>query len=141
MRKDKAFPFRVAFSLVLVILDFFIIPQVLSMLVHLKQGSILTFHWSILGGIIAIPTVKDMWLWLQPAVFVAIVWIWLAERSLLNVVYVDDQPRSAGHGQHGSARWMSPAEVDQSFSVHELPQKTERRLVIYDRWHCPWGRR
>lgn len=120
MRKDKAFPFRVAFTLVAVVLDLFVIPQLLSMLIHLKQGTIMDFHWSILGGIIAIPMVKDIWFWLQPAALGAIAWIWLTGRSMVNVVYDDDQPRPAGHGQHGTARWLTEKEIDKNFSTHRF---------------------
>lgn len=120
MKKDRAFPFRVGFTVAVIILDFFIIPQVLSILIHLKQGNPTGFHWSILGGITAIPMVRDIWLWLQPAALGTIAWIWLTGRSLVNVVYDDDQPRAAGHGQHGTARWLSENEVDRKFSTHRF---------------------
>jgi len=119
VRKDKAFPFRVAFTVVLVILDFFIIPQLLSMLIHSKHG-LLNYSWSVFGGIKALPTVKSIWLWLQPAALGVIAWIWLTGRSLVNVVYDNDQPRPAGHGQHGTARWMTQKEVDKHFSTHNF---------------------
>lgn len=118
MKKDRAFPFRVGFTVAVIILDLFIIPQILSMLIYLKQGDSNNFQWSIFGGIIAIPMVKDIWFWLQPAVLGAIAWIWLTGRSLVNVVYDDDQPRSAGHGQHGTARWLTEKEIDRNFRTH-----------------------
>ena len=119
-KKDKAFPFRVGFTLIIIILDLLVIPQILIIPLLVKQQSIAAFHFSLLGGIKALPTVLHIWFWLQPVAVGAIVWIWLTGRSLVNVNYDSDLPQVAGHGQHGTARWLLDSEVDSFFSTHKF---------------------
>lgn len=120
MKKDKALPFRVAFTFVLLLLDFIIIPQILLAPIYLKQGNISSFSITFLGWVSAIPVVKGVWLWLQPAVIGAVVWIWLTGRSLVNVNHNSLVPQASGHGQHGTARWQTIKEIDKNFKVHHF---------------------
>lgn len=119
-KKDKAFPFRVGFTFVVVILDFLVLPQILIIPLLIKQQSLAAFHFSLFGGIKALPGVFHVWAWLQPLAAGAVVWIWVTGRSLVNVNYDSALPRAAGHGQHGTSRWLSDAEVDRYFSAHKL---------------------
>lgn len=120
MRQDKALPFRITFTGIIVVLDFMVIPQLLTIPIYIKQSTISNFHWSVFGGIVALPTVKDVWVWLQPAAVGAIIWLWLAGRSLVNVVYNSDLPQPAGHGQHGTAKWLTDTEIDKNFTTHKF---------------------
>lgn len=117
-RKDKALPFRIAFTLIVIILDFIVLPQLLIAPVHLKQGTFSQFQFTATGWIAALPVVKSVWLWLQPMAVGAVVWLWVSGRSLVNVNYNADMPQTAGHGQHGTARWQTDKEIDRNFSVH-----------------------
>lgn len=119
-RKDKALPFRITFTIIIILLDLLVIPQILLVPIYVKQGTFAYFHWSFFGGITVLPKVKSVWLWLQPAAAGAIAWLWLTGRSLVNIVYTDDLPQPAGHGQHGTARWMTDAEIDRYFSTHKF---------------------
>lgn len=118
MKKDKALPFRIAFTLVLILLDIIIIPQLLLAPIHLKQGTLNQFAITLLGWITALPIIKGVWLWLQPAIIGAVIWIWMTGRSLVNVSYHADVPQASGHGQHGTARWQTVKEIDKNFEVH-----------------------
>lgn len=120
MKKDKALPFRIAFTFVLVFLDIIIIPQLLLAPIYLKQGNISSFSITILGWVSAITVVKGVWFWLQPAVIGIIVWLWLTGRSLVNINYNSDIPQASGHGQHGTARWQTVKEIDRHFKVHNF---------------------
>jgi len=120
VRKDKALPFRIVFTLLVVILDFIVIPQLLMVPVHLKQGAFSQFHFSVLGWVSAFPLVKEIWLWIQPMALGAVAWLWLTGRSLVNVNYNNDMPQPAGHGQHGTARWQTDEEIDRNFSIHSF---------------------
>lgn len=119
-KKDKAFPFRVTFTVIVIILDFMVIPQLLIIPLMMKQQSMAAFHLSLLGGLKALTKVFHIWSWLQPLAIGAIVWIWLTGRSLVNVNYDSDLPQAAGHGQHGTARWLSELEVDVFFTTHKF---------------------
>lgn len=119
-KKDKAFPFRVAFTIIVVALDFLVIPQLLIIPLLIKQQSLAAFHFSFFGAIKALPEVFHIWSWLQPLAVGVIVGIWLTGRSLVNVNYDSDLPQVAGHGQHGTARWLSEAEVDAFFNAHKF---------------------
>jgi len=120
MRKDKALPFRIAFTLIVAALDFVIIPQLLVAPIQLKQGALAQFRITAIGWIAALPLVKNIWLWLQPIAVAAVVWLWLSGRSLVNVNFNADIPQPAGHGQHGTARWQTEKEIDRNFSVHSF---------------------
>ncbi len=121
MRQDKAFPFRVTFTGVIFTLDIWLLPQLLTVLNSLKQQhSIAAFHLSVFGGFRDLPLVWDTWCWLQPLVIGVIVFIWLTGRSLVNVHYDSDLPQTAGHGQHGTSKWLQENEVDHYFSVHKI---------------------
>lgn len=120
MKKDKALPFRIAFTLIVIILDIVVIPQLLMAGINLKQGTISQFSLTATGWIAALPAVKDIWIWIQPMAAGAVLWLWLTGRSLVNVNYNADIPQASGHGQHGTARWQTPKEIDQSFQVHKF---------------------
>lgn len=120
MRKDKALPFRITFTVILLLLDFIVIPQLLLLPLLMKQGIISQFSITFWGWIKAIPVVKGVWFWLQPAVFGAIVWLWLTGRSLVNINYNSDVPQVSGHGQHGTAKWQTAKEIDKNFKVHSF---------------------
>ncbi|NLK51459.1 MAG: hypothetical protein GX295_03285 [Syntrophomonadaceae bacterium] len=66
------------------------------------------------------PQVKSLWLWLQPVVVMAIAWLWLTGRSLVNVNYNKEIPNPSGHGQYGTARWQTEREIDQNFVSHRF---------------------
>lgn len=120
MKKDKALLFRVAFTFIVVIIDFVVLPQVLLIPSQIKQGMFNQFRFSIFGWIAALPQVLDVWKYIQPMAVGAIAWIWLTGRSLVNVYYQGDVPHPSGHGQHGTARWQTEKEVDQNFKVHRF---------------------
>jgi type IV secretion system protein VirD4 len=126
MRKDKALPFRVAFTLIVAVLDFVIIPQLLMVPIQLKQGAPTQLQITAAGWITALPLVKNVWLWLQPIAVAAVVWLWLTGRSLVNVNFNADIPQPAGHGQHGTARWQTEKEIDRNFSVHSFKKEADQ---------------
>ena len=113
MKKDKALPFRIVFSVIILLIDFMLIPQLL--LIPIQQEASVTLT----GWIVALPEIKNIWLWLQPMAVGAIIWIWATGRSLVNVNH-GDMPGPSGHGQHGTARWQTGKEVDQSFTSHKF---------------------
>jgi type IV secretion system protein VirD4 len=118
MRKDGALPFRIVFTIVLAGIDFLLLPQFFMIPVHLREGTTNEFRLSFLGWAAAWERVKGIWIWIQPMAAGAVAWIWLAGRSLVNVNPSGDTPQSAGHGQHGTARWQTDKEVDCNFTVH-----------------------
>lgn len=119
-KKDKAFPFRVFFTLIVIVFDICILPQLLSLPFYLRSGNLTDFSLTALGWIPALKETKQVWVWLQPAAVGAVAWIWLTGRSLVNVVYDADVPRPSGHGQHGTARWQTEKEIDKNFKVHHF---------------------
>ena len=120
MRKDKALPFRIAFTLIVIIIDFVVLPQVLMIPSQVKHGTYNQFELSVFGWIAALPQVFDVWKYIQPMAVAAIAWIWLTGRSLVNVNYKGDVPRPSGHGQFGTARWQTEKEIDKNFNVHRF---------------------
>lgn len=120
MKKDKALPFRVVFTLLIIVLDFVIVPQLLIVPIHLKQATFAQFTLTSTGWITALPVVKSIWIWLQPMVVGAVIWLWMTGRSLVNVNYNADIPQPSGHGQHGTARWQTDKEIDKNFNVHSF---------------------
>ncbi|MGE5545250.1 MAG: hypothetical protein ACM3UW_09795 [Bacillota bacterium] len=120
MRRDKALPFRIVFTVIVVTLDFIVLPQLLLALIHFKQGTFSQFQFSFFGWITALPHVKDVWIWIQPMAIGAVTWIWLTGRSLVNMNYLDDVPQPSGHGQHGTARWQTDEEIGHNFKVHRF---------------------
>lgn len=119
-RKDKALPFRIAFTLIVIILDFIVIPQLLIAPIHIKQGTFTQYQFTATGWITALPLIKGIWLWLQPMAVGAVVWLWVTGRSLVNVNYNADIPQPSGHGQHGTAKWQTEKEIDKNFKVHSF---------------------
>lgn len=120
MKKDKALPFRIAFTVVVIVLDVVIIPQLLLAPIHLKQGTFSQFMLTPAGWLVALPAVKGVWFWLQPMAVGAIVWLWLTGRSLINVTCNADVPQPSGHGQHGTASWQTEKEIDENFQTHSF---------------------
>lgn len=64
-----------------------------------------------------VPKMRMIWFYLQPATIVAVAWVWLQGRSNLHQ-FSGDAPGPAGHGQFGTARWMTEMEADRTFSKH-----------------------
>lgn len=136
MKKDKAFKFRLFITFVVFIADFFIFPFLIAKILgQVNQESMIT-------GIklLFMPKVLDIWKWLQPMAVAFLVFVWFAGRSLVNISYRDDiTPERAGHGQHGTSRWLTEKEVDKHFSVHFLKKQDTGRRDKFARRHSNRG--
>lgn len=121
---SKTNKYRLFFTILLLVFDFLVLTGGLFFLLQLKtMGAeyIAEYSFSIFHCIEVFldPAARNIWIWLQPAVMGALIWVWLTGRSTLHQ-FDSDMPSPAGHGQHGTARWMTEKEVDSFFTVHKF---------------------
>jgi type IV secretion system protein VirD4 len=69
--------------------------------------------------------IKIPWLWLQPAVFAALVSVFMPmygkRKGKTNKL---GHPETAGRGEYGTARWRTEKEVSKTFTVWNLNSNT-----------------
>ena len=123
--------FRVTVAVLILMLDFLFAPFLLIFPLYVKDYGFKEGlpKWEVyvkekpLSGISLLlrEDVKTPWLWLQPAVFAALI-------SVLFPVYgrkkrkTDELglPAAAGRGEYGTARWRTEKEISKTFTVWNL---------------------
>lgn len=107
--------FRLFFSILLVILDIFLLPQILVLPLFIKDNILHT--WSLtFFSIKYFKTAFPMWIWCQLFLVAALIYIWTEGKGFVNISDSDNPP-AAGHGQHGTSRWMTQKEIEKVFTV------------------------
>lgn len=123
---QKVTKYRIAFTLILAGIDLLVISGGLFFLYQIKihgAGIVSSLKPSLAWSMAALKNQKtrQLWLWLQPAVLGALVWIWTVGRhSLEQLNNVEGVPNPSGHGQFGTARWMQEKEADKIFTVNKF---------------------
>ncbi|EIV99933.1 VirD4-like conjugal transfer protein, CD1115 family [Thermoanaerobacter siderophilus] len=124
--------FRVIIAVLILMLDFLFAPFLLLLPIYakdygLKEGLL---KWEAyikerpLSGISLLlkrEDVKTPWLWLQPAVFAALVSVFIPMYGRRKRKTDElGLPEAAGRGEYGTARWRTEKEVSKTFTVWNL---------------------
>lgn len=123
---QKVTKYRIAFTVVLLVLDLLIISGGLFFLYQIKlhgAGIASTFTPSISYSLAAFKhsEIRHIWIWLQPAFFGVLTWIWTTGRhNLEQLDNIEGVPSPSGHGQFGTARWMGEREADKIFTLNKF---------------------
>ena len=121
--------FRIGLTLVLLLLNIFLFPYILKLPINIKNNSTHAWYQTIIDNpfsgpaiLFREPLIRQTWYWIQPTIGAALIGIFfntnLKGRSQDNEM---GGPEAAGQGQFGTARWQTPKEIDNNFTVWEVP--------------------